>query len=273
MTKIIPYEAWLQKELEPLKLTMPNEKSVVIAAFILEDNAGNIVHRNFTTFIVEGVSPTEMTLLNGKKAKLLSIEPKSFSDARWSKKQWNVLDGAKVNGAGSGYFEYKIKVPTDANLANVVSASFVAEVSAKQLFVKDMDKKLAGNEDYMLGAKAEPSQNKNAYPMTDTSRYPTAVSVKINGVFAGRYDLPNDPADHRGILSWHYQPQDRKLREAGSYGYRLGVNIPQKALDQARTTGEIIIRLEVDESLAGGLAIYGDKFGRYPMNPTVVLVY
>ena len=270
MTKTVPYQAWLQKEIEPLKLTMPNEKSVVIAALILEDNAGNIVHRNFTTFIVEGNSPTEMTLLNGKKAKLISIEPKNFSDARWSKKQWNVLDGLKVNGAGSGYFEYKIKVPTDGNIE---SASFVAEVSAKQLFVKDMEGSQIKNTDYMLGAKAEPSQNKNAYPMTDTSRYPSAVSVKINGVFAGRYDLPNDPADHRGILSWHNQPQDKKLREAGSYGYRLGVNIPQKALEQARTTGELIIRLEVDESLAGGLAIYGDKFGRYPMNPTVVLVY
>ncbi len=270
MNKVVPYGAWLQKELEPLKLIMPDEKSVVIAALILEDNAGNIVHRNFTTFIVEGNSPTEMTLLNGKKAKLISIEPKKFSDARWSKKQWNVLDGLKVNGAGSGYFEYKIKIPTDGNIE---SASFVAEVSAKQLFVKDMENSQIKNTDYMLGAKAEPSQNKNAYPMTDASRYPSAVSVKINGIFAGRYDLPNDPADHRGILSWHNQPQDKKLYEAGSYGYRLGVNIPQKALEVARTTGELIIRLEVDESLAGGLAIYGDKFGRYPMNPTVVLVY
>ncbi|WP_435356558.1 glycoside hydrolase family 2 protein [Emticicia sp. SJ17W-69] len=272
-SKTIPYQAWSQKELEPLKLTMPDEKAVVIAALILEDNAGNIVHRNFTTFIIEGNSPTEITLLSGKKAKLINIEPKNFSDAHWSKKQWNVLNGAKVNGAGAGYFEYKIKVPTDANLANVISASFVAEVSAKQLFVKDLENSQIKNTDYMLGAKAEPSQNKNAYPMTDASRYPTAVSVKINGIFAGRYDLPNDPADHRGILSWHYQPQDRKLYEAGSYGYRLGVSIPQKALEQARLSGELVIRLEVDESLAGGLAIYGDKFGRYPMNPTVILVY
>jgi len=269
MTKTVPYQAWLQKELEPIKLTMPDEKSVVIAAFILEDNAGNVVHRNFTTFIVEGENPSEMTLLSGKKVKLISIEPKNFSDARWSKKQWNILDGLKVNGAGSGYFEYKIKIPTDKKF---VSASFVAEVSSKQLFAKDKENSQIKNTDYMLGAKAEPSQNKNAYPMTDTSRYPSAVSVKINGVFAGRYELSNDPADHRGILSWHNQPQDKKLYEAGSYGYRLGVNIPQKALELARSTGELIIRLEVDESLAGGLAIYGDKFGRYPMNPTVVLV-
>ncbi|AFK02285.1 glycoside hydrolase family 2 sugar binding protein [Emticicia oligotrophica DSM 17448] len=268
-SKTVPYAPWLQKEIESLKLTMPDEKSVVIAALVLEDNAGNVVHRNFTTFIVEGSTPTEMTLLNGKKAKLVSIEPKNFSNAQWSKKQWNVLDGLKVNGAGSGFFEYKIKVPTDAKFE---SASFVAEVASKQQFAKDMDKKLAGNEDYMLGAIAEPSQNKNAYPMTDTSRYPSAVSVSINGVFAGRYDLSNDPADHRGILSWHNQPQDRKLYEAGSYGYRLGVNIPQKALEVARTTGEFVVRLEVDGSLPGGLAIYGDKFGRYPMNPTILLV-
>jgi predicted transcriptional regulator len=204
----------------------------------------------------------------------LSIEPKNFSDAKWSKKQWNILDGLKVNGAGSGYFEYKIKVPSDINLTTVSSASFVAELSAKQLFVKDMENSQIKNDDYMLGAKAEPSQNKNSYPMTDTSRFPSAVSVKINGVAAGKYDLSNDPADHRGILSWHYQPQDKKLlHEAGSYGYKVKVNIPKEAIEKARTTGEIVIRLEVDASLPNGLAIYGDKFGRYPMNPTVVLVY
>jgi hypothetical protein len=273
ISKTIPYEAWEQKELEPLKLTMPDEKSVVIVALTLEDNAGNIVHRNFSMMIVEGNAPAEMKLLNGKTVKLLTIEPKNFSDAKWSKKQWDVMEGAKVNGTGAGYFEYKIKVPKDINLANVTSASFIAEVSAKQLFAKDMDKKLAGNEDYMLGAVAEPSQNKNSYPMTDVTRFPSAVSVKVNGNFAGRYDLPNDPADHRGILSWHYQIQDKKLREAGSYGYRLSVNIPKKSLEEAIKTGELVIRLEVDEGSAGGLAIFGDKFGRYPMNPTVIFVF
>jgi hypothetical protein len=272
-SRTIPYQAWIQKELEPLKLIMPDEKAVISVSLVLEDNSGNIVHRNFTTMIVEGILPSEMKLLNGKTAKIISIDPKNFSDAKWSKKQWNVLEGAKVNGAGAGYFEYKIKVPKDINLATVTSANFLIEASAKQLFAKDMDKKLAGNEDYMLGAKAEPSQNKNAYPMTDTSRFPTSVSVSVNGNFAGRYDLPNDPADHRGTLSWHYQIQDKILREAGSYGYRMSVNIPKKSLEEAIKTGELVINLEVDESSNGGLAIYSDKFGRYPMNPTVIFIY
>ena len=160
-------------------------------------------------------------------------------------------------------------------MATVSSASFIVEASAKQLFVKDMAKKIRDDKDldFMLGKKAEPSENKNSYPMTDTSRFPTAVSVKINGISAGRYDLPNDPADHRGILSWHYQLQNKTLSEAGSYGYLLNVNIPKKSLEEAVKTGELIIKLEVDESSNGGLAIYGDKFGRYPLNPTVIFVY
>ena len=79
----------------------------------------------------------------------------------------------------------------------------------------------------------DPSRNPNAYPMTDEVRFPSAVRVRVNGVVAGRYDLPDDPADHRGILSWHAQPRDRKLREAGSYGYLLEVPIPRAALEQA----------------------------------------
>ncbi len=31
-----------------------------------------------------------------------------------------------------------------------------------------------------------------------------------------------------------------------------------------------MIRLEVDAALPGGLAIYGERFGRYPLDPTLV---
>ena len=74
----------------------------------------------------------------------------------------------------------------------------------------------------MLGqGKHDPSKVPNAYPMTDTVAFPSQVRVRLNGVAAGTYLLPDDPADHRGILSWHSQPHDKKLREAGSYGYRV----------------------------------------------------
>ena len=101
--------------------------------------------------------------------------------------------------------------------------------------------------------------------------FPSAVRVRIAGESAGQCDLPDDPADHRGILSWHAQPRDRKLREAGSYGYLVQATIPPSALQAAAAAGEFVIRLEVDSSLPGGLALYGERFGRYPLDPTIVL--
>jgi hypothetical protein len=108
--------------------------------------------------------------------------------------------------------------------------------------------------------------------MTDATLYPGEVSITANGFFAGRYDLQDDPADHRGVLSWHYQPKERKLHEAGSYGYRIAAGIPRTALETAIRSKELVIRLEVPSSMSSGLAVYGDHFGRYPMNPMIVLV-
>ena len=85
-------------------------------------------------------------------------------------------------------------------------------------------------------------------------RFPSAVTVRVNGVVAGRHELPDDPADHRGILSWHAQLKDKKLREAGSYGYLLEVEVPRAALERAAASGALEIRLEVDPALPGGLA-------------------
>jgi predicted transcriptional regulator len=108
--------------------------------------------------------------------------------------------------------------------------------------------------------------------MTSTEKFPSAVVVRVNGQLAGRWELGDDPADSRGILSWHAQPKTGRLHEAGSYGELLRIPIPTAALAQAARTGEIIVRMEVDSAMPGGLAIYGARFGRYPIDPTVLLV-
>jgi predicted transcriptional regulator len=118
----------------------------------------------------------------------------------------------------------------------------------------------------------DPSRNPNAYPMTDETPFPSAVTVRVNGVLAGQLLLRDDPADHRGILSWHHQKKDKKLREAGSYGELLQVALPRDAIERAAAAGELVLRLEVDAALPGGLAIYGKRFGRYPLDPTLVFI-
>jgi hypothetical protein len=273
-SRIVDFEPWLSKELDPLKVTMPEEPGLAMVTLSLEDEAGLVLQRNFTTFLVRsGAAPRDSEMQrDGRRVRLVRFAPSSFASAKWSLKQWNVLDGLKVNGAGSGYFEYRLPWPQGLDAAAVEGASLVFEASAKQLFGKDKEGAAKQDGDFMLGKGThDPSLNPNAYPMTDTVKFPSMVRVRVGGVVAGSFELPDDPADHRGILSWHSQKRDRRLREAGSYGYLVSTPIPQSALSMAAERKEIVIRLEVDEALPGGLAIYGESFGRYPLDPTLVL--
>jgi hypothetical protein len=269
----IAFEPWMARELPALKLKMPKQPSLAVLALSLENEAGVVLQRNFTTFLVaDGASPREENLkADGRKLRVVRFAPDGFAKAEWSQKQWNVLDGLKVNGAGHGYFEYRLPWPNGLDAANLAGASLVMEASAKQLFGKDREGAKKEEGDFMRGKGThDPSSNPNSYPMTDTVTFPSEVRVRVNGVVAGSFHLPDDPADHRGILSWHSQPHDRKLREAGSYGYLVQATLPAEALQAAMESNEIVLRLEVDSALPGGLALYGERFGRYPLDPTLV---
>ncbi len=124
----------------------------------------------------------------------------------------------------------------------------------------------------MLGKGTnDPSMNPNSYPMTDTYKYPSIVKISIDGVCIGSFFLEDDPADSRGILSWFSQPQNRKLDEAGSYGYLIRASVPKELIGD--TAGKTIkVRFEVDKSFPGGLAIYGEKSGNYPVDPALIFV-
>jgi len=273
--RTIPYKPWMNKELQPLKVPMPKQSALCILSVTLRDAGGSVLHRNFTTYLVtDGPSPKDETQTTlGQKRRLIRFSPQSFSQAQWSLKQWNVLDGLKVNGAGSGYFEYSLDWPAGLAPNDVEQATLKLELSAKQLFGKDKEGAAKQEGDFMRGKGThDPSLNRNAYPMTDETRFPSLVRVRICNEITGTFDLPDDSADHRGILSWHSQKRDRFLREAGSYGYLVNATIPGAALRKAAKQKKIIIRLEVDEALPGGLAIYGERFGRYPLDPTLVFV-
>lgn len=271
----VPYSAWKCGALEPLAVTMPDTPAVVVLGAQLEDRSGAVLGRNFTTFVVrDSMQPREETVTQrGREMQLVRIAPKSFVKAEWPVKQWDVFDGLKVNGAGAGFFEYRVAWPSALKVGDIEVANFRAELSAKQLFGKD--KKGAGKQqgDFMRGRGThDPSLNPNAYPMTDEQTYPSAVRVRVNGEVVGLFELPDDPADHQGILSWHAQRRDGTLTEAGSYGYLCTAGISRQILRRAAQTGRIVIRLEVDEAVAGGVAIYGEQFGRYPLDPTLAFV-
>lgn len=266
-TQPLSIEPWFQGPLDTLHITMPSGPAVAVLRIVVRDRDSEAVHRNFQTFVVGGDVPER----SGNEV-FLRRAAADFSTAEWSDGSWDVLKGLKVNGAGYGYVEYSFPWPAGVEPGEVASARFVVEASAKQLFDKDRVDAAGMGSDYMRGGGTlSPHRNPNAYPMTDEVTTPSAAAVSINGLGAGQVELPDDPADHRGILSWHAQPRDRRLREAGSYGYLLDVDVPSEALLRAANGGEIVVRLSVDEALPGGLAIYGRNFGRYPLDPTVIL--
>jgi hypothetical protein len=269
----IGFEAWEAREVDPIEVTMPPHPALAVLAITLENGAGVVFQRNFTTFLVaDGPGPRDETVrAPSGEQRLVRFAPGSFSDARWSLKQWNVLGGLKVDGAGSGYFEYRVPWPVGLDPARVSGASLVLQASAKRLLGKDREGGAEAEGDYMRGKGLhDRSANPNSYPMTAGEPFPSEVRVRVNGIAAGTFDLPDDPADHRGVLSWHAQPHDKKLREAGSYGYLVQAVLPDEAIREAARAGVIVVRLEVDSALPGGLAIYGERFGRYPVDPTLV---
>ena len=272
-TQTLQFKPWMSDEIPAVSITMPNKTALAVLKLMLEDGAGNVLHRNFTTFYVSREElPRDETLEgNGQKLRVLRFKPGQFRAAKWSLKQWNVLDGLKVDGAGSGYFEYRLAWPDGLKPEEISGATLTLEVSAKQLFGKDRQGASKVEGDFMRGKGThDPSANPNSYPMTDTNKFPSSVRVRVGGECAGVFDLQDDPADHRGILSWFSQKRDKRLREAGSYGELITAVIPQSAVRTGADSGEIVIRLEVDESLPGGLAVYGERFGRYPVEPVLV---
>ena len=202
------------------------------------------MHRNFKHFVVTGNAMTADT-------KILSLAPREFSDATWSKKQWDVFDGKKVNGAGTGYFTYTFNLPGELNLNRAKSAYFRIEISAKELFVKDQSE-FDRDQDYMKGSRVAPSSNPNSYPMTDETLFPSEIIISLNGEMVLTTTLPDDPADHRGVLSWHAQKPDKKLHEAGSYGYLVSVPISKRILRNAIKNGKLEVKIETKGD--GGIA-------------------
>jgi hypothetical protein len=272
-SRSVEFKPWTTEVLAPLQLTMPEQKALLVLALSLEDGSGSVLQRNFTIVLVTAGHrlEDETRVNNGKTERIIRIDPAGFSEAKWSLKQWNVLDGLKVNGAGSGYFEYRVRWPEKLDPTKLESVVFRAEVSAKQLFGKDREDAGKQEGDFMRGKGThDPSLNRNAYPMTDQATFPSAVRLRVGERALAVYELPDDPADHRGALSWIHQVQDKYLREAGSYGYIISAGLTLDLLEEAAERGELVIRLEVDEALPGGLAIYGERFGRFPMDPSLV---
>jgi len=263
-------------ELTPVQVNLPDKTAVMIFATTLEDGSGNVIQRNFVPFKVVSDKPEACTV---------TCPPTAFTGSSWTLKQMAVQNGNKVWGMGSGYFEYEFKLPEDIHQDKVKSIEFRAELASRYPQAKYLTKEAEHIGMTIISERGiNPGFGQNSYPQTDEKMQGSAVTITANGQKEGTVELPDDPADHRGILSWMNQEpgwewgnSDRSkpwlLDEAGSYGYLVKVALDETAIKSAFETGKVVIRLYVDEATEnrGGLSVYGKNSGMYPMDLTLLI--
>ncbi len=277
----LTFQPYANQPIQPVTLTTPQRNGLYVVRFILRDGQGNLLHRNFTLLRVTG--GTTAASLPGHHVR--TFAPFAYTKAAWSDGTSLAMDGNKVNGFGSGFFEYQVTIPDDIRPKQLRRATLIFEASAKRIGGKDRHDATSESGDFMRGQGIlDPSALPNSYPQTDLQTEPSQLEVSIDGRPLASITLPDDPADHRGALSWHAQfthdlttsqphdlttsqPHDlTTLEEAGSYGYLQQVSIPTRLIKSGRT---LTIRFRAD----AGLALYGSTTGRFPLNPTILLQY
>ncbi len=237
--------------LPPVNVTLPQENAVAILSFYLSNHNGEILSRNFTTFDVQAPLPANQIEI-----------PVTNGIASGFDLSWTAMGGKKLCLGGKGEITYHVTLPE--NWSQINGMVLYLEAGSKRILQKDC--KITDKENvahgFMRGYRVDRGSFKNSYWMTDETRFPSTVEVLINGLMITTVFLENDWADARGVLSWHAQPVDTLLDEAGSYGEEKRIEIPSRMVSQLITDRDFTLTLRVPSE--GGLALYDREAGRYP---------
>ncbi len=236
--------------LNTLRVAMPAENAVAVLSLYLQDAQGAVISRNFVTFDVRTALPENILEL-----------PVSLAETTGFDWTWQTLGGDKLCLGGGGEARFQVSLPESA-LPN--SIDIFMEAGSKRVLRKDRKEIGEPERDlgFMRGYLVDRGSFDNSYWMSDETRFPSEIEVLIDGKPIAEHTLQNDWADARGVLSWHAQPNPRKLDEAGSFGERLHIELPSRLIPGVIRKGgfELTIRVKGE----GGLALYGRNCGRYP---------
>ena len=240
-------------DLGPLQLSMPSESGLATIGLLLEDEQGSIRSRNYVNVAVRATASPAVEKLQDGWA--LHFAPGNYSQvsAHWPQ-PFTAPDGSKFAAGGSGWVEYAVTLPEEIDLTQVSQLRLLVELGARTA---------GGRIDW-------PTRTYGFnYPQTETDRkIPSDVVVSINASVIGTVHLPDDPADARGMFSHHANI------EPGSYGFLTELTVDSETLKQLVSgTRTLHIRFAVpaDAAVRGGVSIYGETVGCWPVGPTVIL--
>ncbi len=243
----------------PIHLDAGAAGSGCVGALLVELLDGEtVLARNYVNLLVDRGSQPRVESV-GPDTLALRFSPMDF--AAWTfaapTSRPAAISADKVSGQGAGHGEYHLRLPDNINLDRVKELTILAELSSK-----------AGDQKLDWPSKTKPGD----YPQTDVRTWPSHVVLSVNGQKLAQVELPDDPADSAGAMSHHRGYQ-------GSHGYLVRETLAGTELAKVRAVigaDRIMrIRFEVPSDAAhrGGLSIFGQNIGCYPLDPTVLLVF
>ncbi len=236
---------------DPLVFPVGQEEGLATLALRLMDPMGRCVHRNYVNLEISGgLSPRVEAAAHGVVAR---FGPADFQDCSWPIPGTSP-EGSKTGGQGPGALDYAVRIPDGVDLDRLSRLELKLELGSRA----HMGEKLSW----------PPRNWRQHTPQTMEKRFPTQVDVYLGGVKVRRIQLEDDPADARGVLSHHYG------FEPGSYGYLQRVVVTgQELRDVARSLQNRLLSVRLDSRSAGsarGFSVYGERAGRYPVDPTLI---
>ncbi|MEX2303839.1 MAG: sugar-binding domain-containing protein [Bryobacterales bacterium] len=262
--KPVRWERYRVVEQEPIRMSVPDLRNLSGAiVFELVDGDGKRIAANFVNIVVrpaeqqgaQGASSPRTELLDARRMALRTAADE-FAAVPWKGLGPNYLGRrGKFWGQGAGTVEYRFDVPAAVLAAGPVKLEFLAELATK-----------AGAEKLDWPIRRMDID----YPQTDVHKYSGIVQVNIGGVNVDPIDLPDDPADARGVLS------HQAYFHHGSYGFfarrELDLSAYPGLVERLRRNPTLRVILTIAEGDgAHGLSVYGERTGRYPLDPTVIV--
>ncbi|MBN2476815.1 MAG: hypothetical protein JXB62_19565 [Pirellulales bacterium] len=251
---------------KPLHVHVPSGRSFVGAlSFELLDERDERIAANFVNLIVRppppGLETDQQPSKHSPRVEVLAprlvairFDPDDFASYRADEMQWDWLNReGKFCAVGTSEVEYRLKLPAFVRHAIPSQVVLMAELATK--------------------ADAQrldwPSVRQlSDYPQTQSHKHPGTVKVRLLDRTLWEFELPDDPADARGVLS------HQALYHGGSYGYlvRRKADLTKYVTLREALLGESTISLVFSTASEGcGLSLYGRQLGRYPIDPTIII--
>lgn len=223
----IPFPQYQVERVHQLEFTIPDINAAVGTLHVwVSDETGAVVARNYINF--------EIFLEDTSGLTSLSHLPGDISASKWDSA--SEVTKQLLTAQGAGYVEYQIPLPADLNPDEITKMELVFEASSSN------------------GGSRQ----------TEPEKYPSDVTISVNGTEVETLTLPDCPADARGVLTYIHQ-------NLGNYGYLCRVQLDKETCLNGDSTEPITVRYEVKGNAEnrGGLTLYGNRRGRYPTVPHI----